>query len=132
LNRCRKTIGTRVESFTPEALEILKSYPWPGNVRELKNVVENLAMRVHHPMIQSEDLSLNQSKRTLLEMTEKRNSLDEMVSAFEKQLIEEALRKSNGIFTHAATLLGTTRRILKYHIDQLNIPIQKKNRRSKS
>ena len=29
-----------VESFSPEAMMHLLSYPWPGNVRELENVVE--------------------------------------------------------------------------------------------
>jgi transcriptional regulator with PAS, ATPase and Fis domain len=26
--------------FTPQAAELLQSYPWPGNIRELKNVIE--------------------------------------------------------------------------------------------
>jgi len=32
--------GTSVETFSPEAMMHLLSYPWPGNVRELENVVE--------------------------------------------------------------------------------------------
>ena len=32
--------GTAVESFSPEAMMHLLSYPWPGNVRELENVTE--------------------------------------------------------------------------------------------
>jgi two-component system response regulator AtoC len=32
--------GAAVESFSPEAMMHLLSYPWPGNVRELENVVE--------------------------------------------------------------------------------------------
>jgi two-component system nitrogen regulation response regulator NtrX len=34
--------GCKRAAFSPEALEILKTYPWPGNVRELKNFVERM------------------------------------------------------------------------------------------
>lgn len=32
--------GAPVRSFSPEAMELLRSYDWPGNVRELRNVLE--------------------------------------------------------------------------------------------
>jgi two-component system nitrogen regulation response regulator NtrX len=34
--------GTQMRTFTPEAIEQLKSEPWTGNIRELRNVVERL------------------------------------------------------------------------------------------
>ncbi|MEM1258575.1 MAG: sigma-54 dependent transcriptional regulator [Bacteroidota bacterium] len=34
--------GSIKKSFTPKAIELLKSYDWTGNVRELRNVVERL------------------------------------------------------------------------------------------
>jgi len=34
--------GCKRAVFSPETLEILKTYPWPGNVRELKNFVERM------------------------------------------------------------------------------------------
>ena len=34
--------GSVQKSFTPKAVELLKSYDWTGNVRELRNVVERL------------------------------------------------------------------------------------------
>jgi DNA-binding NtrC family response regulator len=36
----RARYASRVEGFTPEALEALVRYDWPGNVRELENAVE--------------------------------------------------------------------------------------------
>ena len=30
--------------LTPDALEVLKSYPWPGNIRQLKNVTEQMSI----------------------------------------------------------------------------------------
>jgi len=32
--------GKKILGLTPEAMEILSSYPWPGNVRELRNAIE--------------------------------------------------------------------------------------------
>ncbi len=40
LTELRRKIPTRVQGFTPEALDQLGRYPFPGNVRELRNVVE--------------------------------------------------------------------------------------------
>ncbi|MCM0755733.1 sigma-54 dependent transcriptional regulator [Desulfovibrio aminophilus] len=34
--------GLKPTEFSPEALDVLASYPWPGNVRELKNFVERM------------------------------------------------------------------------------------------
>jgi len=34
--------GSRVEGFTPQALDRLRDYHWPGNVRELRSVVESV------------------------------------------------------------------------------------------
>ena len=30
--------------LTPDAIELLKSYPWPGNIRQLKNIVEQISV----------------------------------------------------------------------------------------
>jgi DNA-binding NtrC family response regulator len=32
--------GTEFKGFTPEAMEVLRSYEWPGNIRQLCNVIE--------------------------------------------------------------------------------------------
>jgi len=40
--------GTAVESFSPEAMMHLLSYPWPGNVRELENVTERCVVMADH------------------------------------------------------------------------------------
>ena len=47
--------------------------------------------------------------------------LDEAVSRLERRLISRALDRADGVQSRAAELLGTTRRILKYKMDQLGI-----------
>jgi transcriptional regulator with GAF, ATPase, and Fis domain len=40
---------------------------------------------------------------------------------FEKEIILDALKRSNYIQSHAAEILGVSRRILKYKMDKLGI-----------
>ena len=56
-------------------------------------------------------------------------NLADAVSDFERRLITKALWKSGGIQTRAAELLGTTRRILRYRMEKLNITLPDKKPR---
>ena len=47
--------------------------------------------------------------------------LKELLDEYERLLIQKALRKTGGVQTRAADLLGTTRRILRYRIEKLCI-----------
>ena len=47
--------------------------------------------------------------------------MDEAVTRLERHLIIRALDRAANVQSRAAELLGTTRRILKYKMDQLNI-----------
>ena len=58
--------------------------------------------------------------------------LDEVVGNFERRIIIEALNECNGVQTHAAELLGTTRRILRYRMDKLDIRIHRNQLKSSS
>lgn len=40
IDRNNQKFGKNVQTISPEAKELLRSYSWPGNVRELKNVIE--------------------------------------------------------------------------------------------
>lgn len=122
-----------VKGISKEALELLMSYDWPGNVRELENLIERVLTLTHHEIIQAEELPL------LLTHQSKTNGLKESVLSgklsfskaeeeFEREIILDALRRANYIQTHAANLLGISRRILKYKMDKLGIQHQIKGK----
>ena len=48
-------------------------------------------------------------------------SFENALLEFEKDILLSALRKTNFVQTHAANLLGISRRILKYKMDTLGI-----------
>ncbi|HSA62720.1 MAG TPA: sigma-54 dependent transcriptional regulator [Nitrospiraceae bacterium] len=113
--------------FGKEALELLTRYPWPGNVREMENIIEqafiwsqNAAQITpeHLPTILKSD-SRSSSLRD--DTLAGRMSLEKAVMEFEREIILDALKRTNYVQTHAATLLGISRRMLKYRMDTLGI-----------
>lgn len=82
---------------SPEAMEVLKDFDWPGNIRELENVMERL-------MISSDDeiITKRQTERAIGVPTDlsgadlsgiEGKSLDELMDAYEKSILESMLAK---------------------------------------
>ncbi|MGB4067050.1 MAG: sigma-54 dependent transcriptional regulator [Nitrospira sp.] len=116
----------RIE-FGKEALELLTRYSWPGNVRELENFVEQAFIWYQNAtQITPEhlpNLIKNDSRSTSLrdDTLAGRMSLEKAVMEFEREIILDALKRTNYVQTHAANLLGISRRMLKYRMDTLSI-----------
>jgi DNA-binding NtrC family response regulator len=116
----------RIE-FGKEALELLTRYSWPGNVRELENFVEQAFIWSQNAtQITPEHLPTlikNYSRSTSLrdDTLAGRMSLEKAVMEFEREIILDALKRTNYVQTHAANLLGISRRMLKYRMDTLSI-----------
>ncbi len=113
--------------FGKEALELLARYPWPGNVRELENFVEQAFIWSQHATeITTEHLptsmkSTSRSPSLRDDTLAGRMSLEKAVMEFEREIILDALKRTNYVQTHAANLLGISRRMLKYRMDTLGI-----------
>jgi len=116
----------RIE-FSKDALETLARYPWPGNVRELENIVEQAfiwsqqAAQItpeHLPSILKGDI---RSASLHDDTIAGRMSLEKAVMEFEREIILDALKRTSYVQTHAASLLGISRRMLKYRMDTLGI-----------
>lgn len=113
--------------FAKDALELLTRYPWPGNIREMENVIEQAfiwsqnAAQVtpeHLPTILKSDTRSSSLRDDTLAG---RMSLEKAVMEFEREIILDALNRTNYVQTHAAALLGISRRMLKYRMDTLGI-----------
>ncbi len=127
LQKFKEETNSAVSGFDQAALDALFRYDWPGNVRELKNLIERaVALHGDDELVLPAHLSAEVVSGTPEAAPATGNlvgkvSLEEAVSQFERQLIETALEKTEGVQSKAADLLGTTRRILKYRIDKLGI-----------
>lgn len=121
-------INTKAPEFDAKAMAMLLGYSWPGNVRELENTVERiLVCHRTKPVITGECLrgilptAAPQQAAGLSEF--EGLPLEDAVSRIERYLITRALERVNYVQSRAADLLGTTRRILKYKMDQLGIDV---------
>ncbi|MDK2881863.1 MAG: sigma-54 dependent transcriptional regulator, acetoin dehydrogenase operon transcriptional [Bacillota bacterium] len=113
-----RKLGHEVHSFSPGALQILRSYPWPGNVRELENVIERAVN-----MARGKEISAAEVLRFLKHQQAAGPVFSEPLSIeeLEKRAIEQALQAVGGNISLAARLLKISRNTLynklkKYHI----------------
>ena len=106
----------------PHTLRALMNYHWPGNVRELENIIERMIILSGDDPISVEFLppqfqGIAQSTGSFsIEIPEAGLSID----AVEKELINKALKKARGNKSHAAKLLGITRRKLYSMMERLH------------
>jgi len=115
-----------IKTLSPEVVDFFVSYPWPGNIRELENLIERLTILTPHETVMLRDLpvgmrSTDQTATLKEDVLNGSRPLSDAVDEFERELIVKALQRTGFNQTKAASLLGTSRRILKYRIEKLKI-----------
>jgi Nif-specific regulatory protein len=124
LEKFSREHGKSIKRISTPAIDMLTSYHWPGNVRELENCLERAVLvcdghviHAHHlpPTLQTAEAS----------GTVMRLSLKDALSAYEKDLIQDALKTTRGNRAKAARLLNTTERILNYQVGKYGIDWQR-------
>jgi two-component system response regulator PilR (NtrC family) len=119
--------GKEVRGVTPEVMERLLDAPWRGNVRELENVIERAVVLSSGPEI-GLDLLPDGLRRPALptapstaDLLEGEFSFYETMERFEREIIRETLRRTNGVQRRAAALLGLKATTLNEKIKRLKI-----------
>lgn len=127
-----------IQGISDLAIQELMDYDWPGNVRELENLVERAVLLVpsggeievehlfpgagqslqmgapvdrHGQVGNASEAKRNQLYEALLEG-------DFDLQKHEARLLQLAVERANGNLTHAARMLGLTRRQLAYRVKQ--------------
>jgi Nif-specific regulatory protein len=109
-----------IKRISTAAIDMLAAYHWPGNVRELENIIERAVIVCdgnvvdgHHlpPTLQTAEASGTVTK----------GALEEAVAAYEKNLIQDALKTTRGNRSKAAKLLHSTGRIISYKVKKYRI-----------
>lgn len=112
--------GKDIKRISTPAIDMLVSYHWPGNVRELENTIERAVLVCDGHVIHGHHLppTLQTAEASGTTMSA---SLEEALSAYEKDIIQDALKSTFGNSAKAAKLLRTTERILRYKIKKYTI-----------
>ncbi len=119
------TMNKHIQRISPAARQKLLSHHWPGNVRELRNVMERAVILETSPEVQARSLPDFQLEGRLrkgeMPMATPGQSLDDIMSNFERDLITQTLEQSRYNLTKTAEHLKISRHALRYRMQRLNI-----------
>lgn len=132
LSEFSRDMGRGPKTLTSEVEKIFKAYPWYGNVRELRNVIERAVIfckgkTVDKGLLPKEMLEYKNSEisdlsfQSQIHQDSQKNQphIDAVLLKVEKQIIDDALKKTKGNKTMAARLLDISRYSLTRRINKL-------------
>ena len=124
LEKFAREHNKHIKRISTPAIDMLTAYHWPGNVRELENALERSVLVCDGQVIHGHHLP--PTLQTASESgTVTRLSLDAAVGAYEKDMIQDALKTARGNRARAAKLLGTTERIIGYKVKKYGIACER-------
>jgi DNA-binding NtrC family response regulator len=129
LERFAHLSGGPVKEISREAMEVLIDYAWPGNVRQLESAIERAILLCEGDKILPRDLPQEVLKRQAPGKAERARISDRYeipqeginFERFERDLIIQAMEKSEGVIAKAAKLLGMSYRTLQYRLDKFGL-----------
>jgi len=105
----------RVDRLSARAMEMVMRYDWPGNARELGRAIERAVVLANGPVIHQHHLPTSVQEAAGPKPAAP-VALSEALDAYEKELLQDALKQTRGRRSKAARLLGTTERILSHRL----------------
>jgi DNA-binding NtrC family response regulator len=127
LQHFNATMNKHIRGFSAATRQKLLAYHWPGNVRELRNAIERAVILENSLEIQPgslPDFQLEGRLRKADSITITGNeSLDELMSDFERQVINTALEQCRYNISKTAEQLKISRHALRYRMQRLNISL---------
>jgi two-component system nitrogen regulation response regulator GlnG len=138
MQKSARELGMEAKGVSEAALRTLVNLPWSGNVRQLENVCHYLTVMAPGQVVETSDLPADlmqgnvapQAGDWLQSLAAEASArlargeaaiLDDLTQAYEKTLIEVALRHTGGRRIEAAHLLGWGRNTLTRKIHELGM-----------
>lgn len=136
LGRFNGRLNKEVRGLSDEALAAFQAYWWPGNVREMENLLERLVLFCEGDEIGVEllpeelrsggeggprDGSAGRLDRDLTGRVSMKELVRETTAQLEKELIIQALDKTDGNVTRGAQLLMISRKSLQNKMKEFNL-----------
>ena len=125
LGKMNVKYGKQVTRISPPAVSMLQSYSWPGNVRELENCIERAVLTSTDDTIHGYNLppqlQADEFAETPFDAGEERRTLDAKLAAYERRVLEDAIRRHGGNRSAAGRELGVSPRMMNYRLGKLGI-----------
>jgi len=131
LEKASKALGKEKPTPPSELLTLLSTHPFPGNIRELESMIFDVVSRHKSGKLplelfksyihQSEPLAKTEATGQPNAASTLKEKIDSISQMTEKQMIIDALNKTNQNRTKAAELLGISRRTLQNKIKEYNL-----------
>lgn len=112
-----------ISDISKNALSKLIRYDFPGNIRELENIIERAVLLTRSDVIESDDISLPRTEDTDIKginLTNGINIINE-VEKYEKQIIINMIKITDGNQSEAARRLGINEKTLRYKLKKYNL-----------
>ncbi len=108
-----------ITGISDKAMKLFVDYPWPGNIRELENIIERIViLKPDEGHVSIEDVPEKISGHSgadsiyPLDIPHEGVSLPKLIDEMERDFIQKALEKADGVKARAADLLGINRTTL--------------------
>lgn len=120
IDKYNKILGANVTGMNEQAKKALQEYSWPGNIRELENAIERAANYVWEGEIGIENLPA-QIMQSEHKVSPTYSSYRSSMIDFEREMLIDVLKKTNGNRSAAARMLRLSRsafydRLAKYNL----------------
>jgi DNA-binding NtrC family response regulator len=121
INKFSTENSKNIQGLTSEARDLLLKYDYPGNVRELVNIIERAVVIARDQHITTDDLPFKADFMPAELDKKSSGALRKSVDELEKNLIIEAMEKSQNNQTKAAEFLGISERMLRYKLKKYGL-----------
>jgi len=113
LRKAEAKVNKKVDRFSQDALDLLRSYGWPGNLRELENIIERAVVLSSNQQVEVAHLPLYLRDASPIQVTTQEGFVqakERVVAMFEKEAVARFLSEARGNISVAALKAGITRR----------------------
>ena len=107
-----------IQNISNDVKWFFRHHKWPGNVRELKNCIERAVIFCEHLQIGGKDLA---AQYTDIIETHSTTNYEKAFETLNREVILDALDKSDGVKQKAADLLNISRRTLYNRMKKLGL-----------
>lgn len=121
ISKFNKKFNKNVKNISAEVLDIFEKYKWEGNVRELEHLIEGIVSIRDLETIDVKDLPYKFQYYKESTSQSNNKSLNDILEETERQLINNALMKTDNNITQTAEILQIPRQTLQYKIKKLHL-----------